>query len=327
MIYSEFDRPSANMNLPITQIQEMLHAQAEELYKAESDAARREQAAHDRAQEEYATYVNEYFNNQIATANNRAQFLENVKTGFLTSAMLKLFSEAVGHTNERDQIIMRNLVTSFINEQGVGELLNRFKYKNVLTAELGRVVREAYDRVLESITKTDDQDETIIHGKAKELKLDQTVVDDFYKDLAEVDTVEASKLIKDKVSDAMSEFVDQNLQNKVDYQEVINVAKEKMDSVKEESTIEEIESQAKRKIHEMKLTRPKNVFHYMVEAISKETFKDPALKTRYVHESAVDMDGIVRSAELMYTMLEMVNTTEMVDESYVQNYIISLTNM
>ena len=251
MIYSEFDRPSANMNLPITQIQEMLHAQAEELYKAESDAARREQAAHDRAQEEYATYVNEYFNNQIATANNRAQFLENVKTGFLTSAMLKLFSEAVGHTNERDQIIMRNLVTSFINEQGVGELLNRFKYKNVLTAELGRVVREAYDRVLESITKTDNQDETIIHGKANELKLDQTVVDDFYKDLAEVDTVEASKLIKDKVSDAMSEFVDQNLQNKVDYQEVISVAKEKMDSVKEESMIEEIESQAKRKIHEI----------------------------------------------------------------------------
>ena len=326
MVYTDFNRPSANMLLPVTQINEMLRIQKEEAAKSEDDAIRREQADYDRKCEERASYVNEYFNSQINSVNNRAAFLENVKTGFLSAAMLKLFKECVGYTNQRDEIVMKNLVTSFINEQGVGELLNRFKYKNVLTAEMGRVVREAYGRVLESITKT-NEDESTIPGKCKDLKLDQTIVDDFYKDLTEVDTVEASKLIKDKVADAMSEFVDQNMQNRVDYKEVIDTAKEKMDTVQDESVIEQIRNNAERRIHEMKLTRPKNVFHYMVEAISKETFKDPSLKTRYVHESSVDMDSIVRSAELIYTMLEMANTTEMVDESYIQNYIISLTNM
>ena len=325
MIYSEFDKPSDNMNLPMAQIQEMLRAQNSELYKAEEDDLRRKQAACDRAYEEHAAYVNEYFNNQINAVNNRAQFLENVKTGFLTSALLKLFKESVGHTNQRDEIIMRNLVTNFINEQGVGELLNRFKYQNVLVAEMGRVVREAYDKVIESVTK--DDDESTIPGRSKDLKLDQTIVDDFYKDLAEVDTVEASKLIKDKVADAMSEFVDQNIQNKVDYKEVIDTAKEKMEVVQDESMIEEIKNNTERQIHEMRLMRHKNVFHYLVEAISKETFKDESLKTRYVHESTVDMDGIVRSAELIYTMLEMANTTEMVNEDYVQNYILTLTSM
>ena len=325
MIYSGFDKPSDNMNLPMAQIQEMLRAQNSELYKAEEDDLRRKQAACDRAYEEHAAYVNEYFNNQINAVNNRAQFLENVKTGFMTSTLLKLFKESVGYTNQRDEIIMRNLVTNFINEQGIGELLNRFKYQNVLVAEMGRVVREAYDKVIESVTK--DDDESTIPGRSKDLKLDQTIVDDFYKDLAEVDTVEASKLIKDKVADAMSEFVDQNIQNKVDYKEVIDTAKEKMEVVQDESMIEEIKNDTERQIHEMRLMRHKNVFHYLVEAISKETFKDESLKTRYVHESTVDMDGIVRSAELIYTMLEMVNTTEMVNEDYVQNYILTLTNM
>lgn len=325
MIYSGFDKPSDNMNLPMAQIQEMLRAQNSELYKAEEDDLRRKQAACDRAYEEHAAYVNEYFNNQINAVNNRAQFLENVKTGFMTSTLLKLFKESVGYTNQRDEIIMRNLVTNFINEQGIGELLNRFKYQNVLVAEMGRVVREAYDKVIESVTK--DDDESTIPGRSKDLKLDQTIVDDFYKDLAEVDTVEASKLIKDKVADAMSEFVDQNIQNKVDYKEVIDTAKEKMEVVQDESMIEEIKNNTERQIHEMRLMRHKNVFHYLVEAISKETFKDESLKTRYVHESTVDMDGIVRSAELIYTMLEMVNTTEMVNEDYVQNYILTLTNM
>ena len=64
----------------------------------------------------------------------------------------------------------------------------------------------------------------------------------------------------------------------------------------------------------------------MVESLSKAAFKDDALKARYIHEGTVDMDGIVNSTELIYTMLEMVNTTNMVnvDEDFMNNYIKSL---
>ena len=78
---------------------------------------------------------------------------------------------------------------------------------------------------------------------------------------------------------------------------------------------------------DMKLTREKNLFHCMVESLSKAAFKDDALKARYIHEGTVDMDGIVNSTELIYTMLEMVNTTNMVnvDEAFIERYLDSIS--
>ena len=86
-------------------------------------------------------------------------------------------------------------------------------------------------------------------------------------------------------------------------------------------------NEAQRRINELRRTRHKNIFHYVVEAISKEAFKDENLSKIYIHENAVDMDGIVNSAEIIYTMLEMANTIELVPETYIRDYIISLTKV
>jgi hypothetical protein len=239
--------------------------------------------------------------------------------------MSKLYKESFGVMTKRDRITAKNLINTFINEQGAGELLNRFKYQNTLVAEMARIVQEHYDMVVESITC--DDEECNIPGRAKELHLDKTIVDDFYKDLVDLDTTEASKLIKDKVTDAMTEFIDQNTQNKLDFEEIINTAKEKISDLKEESAVESTMNEAKRQINEMKRTRHKNIFHYMVEAISKEAFKDiNGVGKQYIHESKVDMDGVVNSAKLIYTMLEMLNTTEMVSKDYIQTYIENLVS-
>ena len=272
-----------------------------------------------------ANWLHEYAENQIIGRNNRVTFLENVKSGFLSEAMSKLYKESFGVMTKRDRITAKNLINTFINEQGAGELLNRFKYQNTLVAEMARIVQEHYDMVVESITC--DDEECNIPGRAKELHLDKTIVDDFYKDLVDLDTTEASKLIKDKVTDAMTEFIDQNTQNKLDFEEIINTAKEKISDLKEESAVESTMNEAKRQINEMKRTRHKNIFHYMVEAISKEAFKDiNGVGKQYIHESKVDMDGVVNSAKLIYTMLEMLNTTEMVSKDYIQTYIENLVN-
>lgn len=326
MVYSDFNTPSENMNLPIYQIREMLHAQDEAAAKAEEDNALREQAESDRERDDYANYVNDYITSKTDNLNKRNRFLESVKSGFLSAAMMKLYTESFDHKlNKRDKIVGKNLITNFIQEQGTGELLERFKYQNTLLAEMGRIVNKAYQETVEILNK--QEDESKIPGRAAELKLDQTVVDDFYKDLCDLDTVEASQLIRDKVADAMSEFIDENLQNRIDYKDIIDQAKEKIQGSQEESAIDDTMNEAKRRINEMRRTRHKNIFHYMVEAVSKQVFKDESLNKRYVHESSVDMDGVVNSAELIYTMLEMVNTTEMVDEDYIRDYIISLTEV
>lgn len=323
MVYADYNKPSKNMNIPQRQITEMTHMQQEEIYKAEEDRLLAEQARAEREREANANWLQEYAENQIIGRNNRVTFLENVKSGFLSEAMSKLYKESFGVMTKRDRITAKNLINTFINEQGAGELLNRFKYQNTLVAEMARIVQEHYDMVVESITC--DDDECNIPGRAKELHLDKTIVDDFYKDLVDLDTTEASKLIKDKVTDAMTEFIDQNTQNKLDFEEIINTAKEKISDLKEESAVESTMNEAKRQINEMKRTRHKNIFHYMVEAISKEAFKDiNGVGRQYIHESKVDMDGVVNSAKLIYTMLEMLNTTEMVSKDYIQTYIENL---
>ena len=325
MVYADYNKPSKNMNIPQRQITEMTRMQQEEIYKAEEDRLLAEQARAEREREANANWLQEYAENQIIGRNNRVTFLENVKSGFLSEAMSKLYKESFGVMTKRDRITAKNLINTFINEQGAGELLNRFKYQNTLVAEMARIVQEHYDMVVESITC--DDDECNIPGRAKELHLDKTIVDDFYKDLVDLDTTEASKLIKDKVTDAMTEFIDQNTQNKLDFEEIINTAKEKMADLKEESVIDSTMNEAKRQINEMKRTRHKNIFHYMVEAISKEAFKDiNGVGRQYIHESKVDMDGVVNSAKLIYTMLEMLNTTEMVSKDYIQTYIENLVN-
>lgn len=312
MIYE--GKPSENMNLSQSDIQAMLREQDEAMFKAEQNKVVREQAEADRAREEYAANILGLSEARNATINNRITFLENCKNGFMAACLFKLYNEScVTPLSKQDKVTARNLINKFVIEQGAGELMMNFNTKNVMLAEMSRICEKAYKAVVESC----DND-------VKELKLNQTIVDDFYKDLSSLDTLDASKLIKDRVTDAMSEFIDRNMENKLDCEEIINTAKEKIETMTDEACIEQTMNAAKRRVLEMKHTRQKNIFHYLVEAISKEAFSDETLKARYIHESSVDMDAIVNSAQLIYTMLEMVNTTGMVNADYVVKYVQSL---
>lgn len=324
MIYSDFTVPSKNMNISLKEVLNMTREQNEELAKKDSEKILEAQTKDSEAREKYAEYMNRYVNEQEDRISTRTKFLEEVKDSFLSAAMFKLFRESCTELNSRDAIVAKNLIKSFIKEQGAGVLLNRFKYENVLLGEMARIVNKAYQSVVESISsKNEDENKP---NEVKELKLDTTIVDDFYKDLSELDTVDASKLIKDRVSDAISEFIDRNMNNKLDYEEIIQTAQERIETAKDESAVEYYSDMAKRQINEMRNSRYKNIFQYLVEAITKETFKDQTLKTMYVHESTVDMDAVVNSARLIYTMLEMQHTTNMVPDDYIKEYIASLSD-
>ena len=324
MIYKDMEVPSENMIKPMHEILRMTRKQEQELYQKEEDKLYAEQAQADRAYQSHAEYVKDYINDYTAGINNRARFLEGVKNGLLNLAIMHLYQESFSHPmNERDKIVAKNLVSRFINEQGIGNLLTRFKYTNTILAEMGRIVTETYNKVIDDIDSKKDPN----NAKPIELNLDKTIVDDFYKDIIDLDTTEASSLIKDKVADAMSDFIDQNVQNRIEFQDVINQAKEKIQDTADEVTAEAYMNEAKRQVNELRRTRPKNIFHYMVEAITKQAYKDENLNKRYVHESVMDMDGVVNSAELIYTFLEMVNTTEMVSQDYIKDYIKSLVEI
>lgn len=326
MIYT-MQKPSAAMLLSQHEINEMTHQQEIDLYNAEQEKIHREQAAEERERNAYMESMRDRMISRESKAMNRAKYLQNVKTAMLAECLMKVYTESYATPmTKRDRVIGRNLINSFITENGVGNLLGDFATKNIVLSEFSRLVNKYYNRVLES----DACPEEYGCGDVKELNLDTTTVEDFYKDLVEVDTTAACKLIKDRVSDAISNFMDSNIENKLEYQEVIQAAQDRINSIKPEDDTEGLAESyamnAKSTVNTMKLNRPKGIFHCMTEAMAKSVFKDDALQARYIHEGKVDMDRVVDSVQSLYHMLEMCNTLEIIDvnESYIKEYIDSL---
>lgn len=327
MIYTNMNTPSKNMRLSNTELSKMLEEQQNELYYNERKSHIQEQAKYDRDRESYYNQMQDYLNEQIQSSNNRSQFLQNVKESFLTECIMKLYSESMLiPMNKSDKVVARNLVTRFIRENGAGDLISKFATKNLLLSEFARVTQKYYDKVVELCESNNINPKCDTCCDVKEYDLPKVIVDDFYKELADVDVLDASKLIKDRVADAITEFIDSNSSAKMDYEEVIKQAQDNIATAKDESMVEEYSNTARRRINEMKLVREKNIFNIMVEALTRKVITDDSYKKKYMHEATVDMDSVVDSTRLIYTMLEMVNTTNMVNvnEEFIARYLGSL---
>lgn len=329
MLYN-MNKPSKNMMLSNTEINKMIYEQQQELYAEQLENDIKKEAQYKRINESYYMDSDRYIDS-VKSTNKRMNFLQNIKESFITECIMKLYTDSISAPiTSKDKIIARNLVTRFVKENGAGDLIIRFSNSgNRLLSEFGRLSQKYYDIVIESNNKEDA--ETI--GQVKEYDLNQNTVDDFYKEISEIDTVDASNMIKERVADAVQEFLDTNSAMEMDYKNIIDQAKEKIagikdtgDEAQQEALIEEYSNIAKSKINELKRTRQKNIFNVMVESLMHKIFTDDSYKEVFMRESKIDMDAVVENTQLMYTMLEMINTTNMVNvnESFIDRYLKSL---
>ena len=313
----KMDKPTANMNISEGTVINMIKEQNQEAYADEQRKAELNRKQVLDEQNAYIKYCSDYIIEQTQYSSNRSEFLSRVKNSFMAECIFKLYKDcSVSPLTESDTIVARNLVNRFVSDNGAGNLINEFATKNLLLSEFSRITDKYYNIVVEKCNEVQP-------GAAKEFCIGNDVTDSFLKELEDVDTEEAAKTIKERVSDAISEFIDSNMIQKLEYEEVIKAAQDKIASATDENIAEGYSMVAKEKINEMKLNREKNIFQYLVESIIKQSLSDETLKQKYVNESSIDMDKVMDSAQLVYTMLEMTNTTEMVrvDEQYLTEYI------
>ena len=323
MLY-KMNKPSANMNLSNFELNKMMHEQAVSEYNEEQERKKLKESSMLREASEMEDYFNNYGMDIQHRADKQRQFLTNVKNSLLSECIFKLYKDStVAPMTESDSIVARNLVNKFVLENDANELLRNFATKNLLLSEFSYITNKYYNKILEECNKTDDE---CLVGKARDFEIDDKTKEDFFAELQDLDTNDASNLIKERVSDAVSEFVDANEEKKMEYEDIINTAKEKMAGVTDESFIESYNYMAKNKINDLKLKSRNNIFGYMVESLATKSFKDDTLGKKYIHEASLNMDNIVNDSMLIYQMLEMVNTTNMVnvDENFMSNYIKSL---
>ena len=323
MLY-KMNKPSANMNLSTFELNKMMHEQAVSEYNEEQERKKLKESSMLREASEMEDYFNNYGMDIQHRADKQRQFLTNVKNSLLSECIFKLYKDStVAPMTESDSIVARNLVNKFVLENDANELLRNFATKNLLLSEFSYITNKYYNKILEECNKTDDE---CLVGKARDFEIDDKTKEDFFAELQDLDTNDASNLIKERVSDAVSEFVDANEEKKMEYEDIINTAKEKMAGVTDESFIESYNYMAKNKINDLKLKSRNNIFGYMVESLATKSFKDDTLGKKYIHEASLNMDNIVNDSMLIDQMLEMVNTTNMVnvDENFMSNYIKSL---
>ena len=306
------NKPSENMNKSMYEIAKMTRELNESMINEDPKnfGVFRENAAKERDSETYVSSQRELIYAREAAAKKKADFLQNVKEAFVTEAVLKIYKESsVTPLTSRDKVIAKNLVSRFVKEQGAGDLINSWATKNVLLSEVSRITQKYYNKVLE--TFMDDY------------ALDTTIKDDFFEELEDLDVTDAAKLIRERVADSIQQFTDTNFAAKLDYEDIIKQAQERIAAANDEGIAEQYSIQAKRKINEMKLNMKKNVFNIMVESLARKAVTDESYKKIYMNESKLDIDKVVEDTTLIYTMLEMVNTTKMikVDEKVIADYL------
>lgn len=304
-----------------------IHESRVEQYNQQQDAIKRENAATqreiDEANESYARYMTEAY----AEDAKRSEYLQTVKTAMVSECLYKLYKESsVAPLTKSDDVLVRNMITRFVKENGAGNLINDWATKNYILSEFSRICEKSYNKILEGDCCGENETDELGFLIGKPIKLDNAVGTEFYEDLEDVDCSDASKMIKDRVADSVSEFIDSNLAARMDYEEVLNAAKDQIDKSTTEAYAEDISARAQREVVEMENARVKSVFHCIVEALTTSVFKDPELTKKYIKDTKVNMESVVNTSQLMYTMLEMVNTTNIVnmDEQFISDYIAAL---
>jgi hypothetical protein len=249
------------------------------------------------------------------------QFSADTKKALLSECVYRLFNACLTKTKETPQLeaVCRNMVNEFINENGCEDLLRHFRTASEMLSEMSLLVNRYHTIITEKADK-DNEDS---------FKIDPETKDNFFEELDCVNADEVVYTVRNRVMDSMNEFIDKNTMDKMEITEVLKNTKEKIDMMKDtdspSAASEEVQESytlnAKKKITNIRNNRPKGIFESMVTSLLKKTYTNEDYKQIYMEGTQVDMDKVVENCEIIYTFLEMLNTSKMVkvDEIYVES--------
>lgn len=262
-----------------------------------------------------STYKREDFTKKVS------EFKTDVKTYFLKEAMSKVIVGALPDSIDESYVNMsKSLVENFIKDEGVDTLLKRFSTTSVFLAEMSGIVTESYNSVMEACKDCKDLEELLIRPSDN---------NEFFDKLSNMDTEEMSRAIASKVADAESEFIQANVRDRETMETLAQETKDKVENYRSknadvtESVRLGYEQEYKRKVSDLS-RRPKGILESMVYRASNSIMSNNDLRAAYLNEDGMlNTDKIINTCEVMYTLLEMVNTAKMkvVDEAYIESVI------
>ena len=247
-------------------------------------------------------------------------FAQSVRSALLTEALYKVFKDSLPAEIKEESAnitVMRSIVSSYVNENGYYDIMNRMRTASTTMSCIYNTITEACEAILEDVNKDDPTTFTI----------DMDDKDEFFKQLDYNDTSAITDAICDRVSDSIEDFVTANTKDHEDITNALKQAQEKIDSIPPESEElrEYYQMKTKRQINEIN-NSSKGIFHGMVAAMSEGVLKHKDSHDEFMNEGHLDMNKIVDRVRIMYTFMEMLNTTRLdtINETYIEEVISGL---
>ena len=261
----------------------------------------------------------EYYEEMVQRSSLPVQynkFMNSVKEQFLSECIYSVFNESLNvfdRKSKKQELVKRALVKNFIEEQGVDNLLRRFRKQNVLLSEFAFIT----DKAIKSVSETSN-----VYNK-NSWTIDSDIKDTFTHDLTNCNSKEAIITITDRVADAETEFINDNTRRKLEIDDILQSKKEKLDAMegKPEEVKESVASIYDNKVKALKNTYTSSVYKVIAESMTKNALTDEELKKIYIKEGNLDMKTVLEDAGIMYTFLETLYTTEMADEEYIKEFV------
>lgn len=274
-------------------------------------------------QADAVSFISEAEDNFAKRQMKRENFSVTLKENLLQECFNIVFESIMKkeRATHHEVALGRSMINKFIKEEGVNNLLTRFENRNLVLSEFARFTDKYHYAVMEALGKvaTEDPDNDTCYVLDKEIA--QKFIDDV-KDLVPERTID---IIRDRVEDAIQSFIDQNTNNKQAIKDIYLKAKvataksDVSDDVKQEVALE-----AKIATNAM-YEKPVNIFTYMVGAVREATMKVDALKEQYCgSDNKPDYKRICNDVGVMYTVLEMMNTLNVIDVN--EQYLLKVMN-
>lgn len=276
---------------------------------------------------------------EINKARNQAfkeqyEYLDEAQSVLLTNALFysilnPVLEEFGASTHEKN--VGAGIITNFIQEQNIPELLEDWKHKSIYLAEIANAVDKHTNNYKNRISK--------LNSNNDDYQIEDEEINDLIFDTKNIIPKDITKLISDRVEDSVDQFIDTAKKNKFEIKKIYDKAKEKIDKAKASENIDmtsddiqqiqnEAVSFAKKKEREI-LEHNTNVFGYMINSVMKSIHEDKVLKESYSNEyNNLNFNDIVNDTRVIYSMLEAFNTLNIitVNENYLYNTLKEMIN-
>ena len=260
----------------------------------------------------------------METLNQYNKFCESVKDFLVSETVYHILQPCLEGKSSEDKEYGRVLCEQFVKEEGAYSLLRRFNRESLMLHEMYLAIMESYDNIICKVDKEDNLSFTIKPSDKK----------DFYDKLSDVSTDEVCKKINERSCKAAEEFIQANINDKLDMEEVAAKTKERIDNIKADSDEKKKELQeecvriAKEQMARI-IARPKGLYEHLVHSLTNSvlTSKDTEVSNAFINESGkVNIDMVKGKVDVMYRFLETINTAKIksIDESYIFDIIKSM---